>query len=235
MSAPNQVSFLPDDYLDRKLQRRTNILCLVLTALVMGGIGTGFAISLQSINRIVQQQRGVDQSYADAAQRITQLRDLQSKQQRIAHQAEMSASLLEKVPRTLVLAQITNALPAGVSLLALTMESHRHVFPPTPLPIAQFGQPPSTAEPAKSPEQPVVFDVTLRLIGVAATDVQVAQFINHLSRSQLFNDVNLATSDDYQMNADKVRRFSIDMALAADVPRHNESRHDSDTAALELN
>jgi len=51
----------------------------------------------------------------------------------------------------------------------------------------------------------------------------------------LFNDVNLATSDDYQMNADKVRRFSIDMALAADVPRHNESRHDSDTAALELN
>jgi Tfp pilus assembly protein PilN len=232
MSAPNQVSFLPDDYLDRKLQRRTNIICLVLAAVVMGGIGSAFAISQQSINRVVQQQRAVDQSYADAAQRITLLHDLQAKQQRVAHQAEMSASLLEKVPRSLVLAQVTNSLPVGVSLLALTMESHKHVFPPAPTPAIQPGQPAPKA--AKPPEQPVVFDVSLKLTGVAATDVQVAQFINRLSRCELFNDVNLAISDEYQIEGDKVRRFTVDMTLVAEVPHHDGPQQNQDTAALEL-
>jgi Tfp pilus assembly protein PilN len=231
MNAPNQVSFLPDDYLDRKLQRRTNIICLVLAVLVMGGIGSAFALDQQSINRIVQQQRIVDQSYADAAARITQLHDLQTKQQRVSHQAEMSASLLEKVPRSLVLAQVTNCLPVGVSLLQLSMESHRHVF--APLPVANPTQAP-TARAPKPAEQPVVFDVSLRLTGVAATDVQVAQFINHLSRCELFKDVNLAISDEYQMQGDTVRRFVVDMTLAADVPHHDGSPANTDTAALEL-
>jgi hypothetical protein len=98
----------------------------------------------------------------------------------------------------------------------------------------QPGQPPALGKPAKPPEQPVVFDVSLKLTGVAATDVQVAQFINHLSRSELFNDVNLAISDEYQMEGDKVRKFVINMNLAPDVPKHNGPLPNLDTAALEL-
>ena len=30
MSAPNQLSFLPDDYLARKAQRRANLICATL-------------------------------------------------------------------------------------------------------------------------------------------------------------------------------------------------------------
>ena len=35
MSAPNQVSFLPDDYLARKAQQRTNIICAMLFLIVI--------------------------------------------------------------------------------------------------------------------------------------------------------------------------------------------------------
>ncbi len=37
MASPNQLSFLPDDYMERKSQRRTNAICAVLSILVIGG------------------------------------------------------------------------------------------------------------------------------------------------------------------------------------------------------
>jgi hypothetical protein len=36
MAAPNELSFLPDDYLERKARRRANALCASLSVIVMG-------------------------------------------------------------------------------------------------------------------------------------------------------------------------------------------------------
>ena len=41
-SAPNQLSFLPDDYLELKAQRRTNAICAGLFAVVVGMVGVTF-------------------------------------------------------------------------------------------------------------------------------------------------------------------------------------------------
>ena len=38
MAAPNELSFLPDDYLERKARRRANALCAGLSVIVMGAI-----------------------------------------------------------------------------------------------------------------------------------------------------------------------------------------------------
>jgi len=38
MTAPNELSFLADDYLARKASRRANALCAGLSVIVMGGI-----------------------------------------------------------------------------------------------------------------------------------------------------------------------------------------------------
>jgi hypothetical protein len=38
MAAPNELSFLPDDYLERKGRRRANALCADLSVIVMGAI-----------------------------------------------------------------------------------------------------------------------------------------------------------------------------------------------------
>src|ERR1044072_1275186 len=48
---------------------------------------------------------------------------MQEKQRTMAHQAELTASLLEKVPRSFILAEITNGIPTGVSLLDFSMAS----------------------------------------------------------------------------------------------------------------
>ena len=45
MSAPNDLSFLPDDYFQRKGRRRANALCAALAVVVMGAIGSAFTLT----------------------------------------------------------------------------------------------------------------------------------------------------------------------------------------------
>ena len=47
--SPNELSFLPDDYLERKAQRRTNAICAVLFLVVMCAIGSAFTYTERSV------------------------------------------------------------------------------------------------------------------------------------------------------------------------------------------
>src|SRR3954471_7833693 len=132
MNAPNQLSFLPDDYLERKAQRRTTIIFGVLFGLVLAGCLFATQVSKKKMRVVEQQLAAIDSEYAEAAKRIEQFQQLQTKQRQMARQAELTSSLLEKVPRSFILAEITNALPAGVSLVDFAMDSKVRQRPPEP-------------------------------------------------------------------------------------------------------
>ena len=123
MGAPNELSFLPDDYLERKARRRTNTICAILFCIVIGAIASAFWVTEKGMREIEGQAAAVDQQYTEAAKKIEQFQQLQEKQRTMAHQAELTSSLLEKVPRSFILAEITNGMPEGVSLLDFMMES----------------------------------------------------------------------------------------------------------------
>ena len=48
MASPNELSFLPEDYLEQKARRRANVLCLSLSAVVLVAIGATFMLSERS-------------------------------------------------------------------------------------------------------------------------------------------------------------------------------------------
>lgn len=225
MSSPSQLSFLPDDYLARKAQRRANVVCAGLFVVVMGAMGTAFTLSERSVREVERKHAEVDQQYADAARRIEQVRKMQDKQRQMAQQAELTASLLEKVPRTFVLAEITNSLPSGVSLLDFALDAkRRNAPPPTPAAKTIFEQKQQEIEKEKAAKKaaeqqvrPRVYDVTMKLTGIADTDVQVAQFISKLNRSPLFKDVNLLISDQFDRDGQKLRKFQIELMLVPDA------------------
>src|SRR5436309_16139947 len=98
MAAPNELSFLPDDYLERKQRRRTNAICAVLFCIVISSIGGAFTVTERSMREIEKQASDIDLQYTSAAKRIEQYQQMEEKQQTMQHQAELTASLLEKVP-----------------------------------------------------------------------------------------------------------------------------------------
>jgi len=236
--SPNQLSFLPDDYLELKARRRTNVICASLFVVVSLALGAAFTLDQRANRQVEAREAEVDQRYAEAAKRIVQVEQMQVKQRQLARQAELSASLLEKVPRSFILAQITNSLPAGVSLLEFKLESKVRATPPQPARTA-FEQRKADVEAQKKsaappPPEPKRYDVMMKLAGVAETDVQVAQFINKLSQSPLLREVNLLVSDQYTQGEDKLRRFELEMTLRPEAQATPDLLRQNRTAAVEL-
>jgi Tfp pilus assembly protein PilN len=249
MASPNQLSFLPDDYLERKAQRRTNVICAGLFLIVMIAIGSAFTVSERSTRDIDQRHDAKEREFTAEARRIQQAEKMQEKQRTMSRQAELAASLLEKVPRSFLLAEFTNALPPGASLVDFVMESKvKNGTPSTKVPP---GTPSSTAfqqrqaaaaakkgaadaKDGSAGSQPEVktYDVTMKLTGIAYTDVQVAQFIRKLNESKMLSEVNLLITDQFDKDGEQLRKFQIECKLD---PRAEITPGDSNkTVAVEL-
>lgn len=216
MSSPNQLSFLPDDYLDGKRQKRTNIVLSIVFVLILSAVVTAGWYSKQALREAEAAHDEVDRQFVDAAKKIEQVRQMQEKQRKMASQAELTASLLEKVPRSFLLAELTNAMPGGISLLDVILDSK--VRQPgtgsgakTQFEMKRAAQTP-TAKGSAAP-QAKLYDVGLKVTGIADNDVQVAQFMAKLNTSSLLRDVNLVISDEFTYNESKMRKFQIEMTV----------------------
>src|SRR5688572_6398443 len=218
MKSPNELSFLPDDYLERKAQRRTNAICATLFLIVMTAIGSAFTYTEKAMRQAEQQHDAIEKHYTDAAKRIEQFQQLQEKQRTMAMQAELTSSLLEKVPRSFLLAEITNGMPDGVSLLDLNLEARviANAGPAAPKTAFEIRKAEIEGGTGKPAAQPRVYDVSMRATGIAQNDVLVAQFIRKLNKSTLLKDVNLMFTDEFepgQKDGPKLRKFQLELKL----------------------
>jgi len=216
MSSPNQLSFLPDDYLDGKRQKRTNIALSIVFVLILSAVVAAGWYSKQALREAEAAHDDVDRQFVDAAKKIEQVRQMQEKQRKMANQAELTASLLEKVPRSFLLAELTNAMPGGISLLDVILDSKVRqagtgAGAKTQFEIKRAAQAPANKGPAVP--QAKLYDVTLKVTGIADNDVQVAQFMAKLNTSTLLRDVNLVISDEFTYNDSKMRKFQIEMTV----------------------
>ncbi|HZL37352.1 MAG TPA: PilN domain-containing protein [Tepidisphaeraceae bacterium] len=238
MNSPNELSFLPDDYMERKARRRAMALGSALLAIVIGGVGAALYITEHSMASVEQKHQSVVTKFTEAARRIEQVRKLHDQQRKIVQHAELAASLVERIPRSNILAELTNSLPHGTSLLDLSLESKAHQ---EPAPVAQtaFDAKKIALEAKRKADANGIeapkYDVQIKVTGVADTDVQVAQYLTKLNHCPLFQDVNLVISDVYQPPEQKsitMRRFQVQMALnpRAEV---KEGSHATETAAVD--
>jgi hypothetical protein len=236
MSSPSQLSFLPDDYLERKAQRRTNVICAALFLVVTVAIGGAFALSDKALKAARDQNADASVKYSEAARPIQQFQQLQEKQRTMAHQAELTSSLLEKVPRSFLLAELTNAMPPGVSLIEMKLESRRRAVPAPPVKSAFEQKREESVGAKEAPAPPPVrqYDVEVKLIGMATTDVQVATFISKLNGSPMLKDVNLVISDEFSAQDEKLRKFEIELMLNPSAEVENLQRRNTKTAATDL-
>lgn len=234
MAAPNELSFLPDDYLERKGRRRANALCAGLSVVVMGAIAAAFWTSERSMREVEGRLDKVAKDYADAAKSIEQANKIEAQQQKIVRQADLAASLVEKVPRSNLLAEFTNRLPPGTSLLDLSLESRTKSVPqaPTAAPAAAAPRPGQPA--ASAPPQALEFDVYLKMTGLADTDSQVAEFMQNLYACHLVTNVQLLATEPFKHDDREMRRFQIEMQQDPKAEVSETQAAKTNTAAVEL-
>ena len=115
------INFVPDDYIQNNESKRTNLMYLILLVVVMTALGGSF-ITIKIRQRACRAKENlINTRMAKMHEAIQQFDELQVKKRAMMKTALTTAELLEPVPRSILLASLTNNLPSGVSLVNLTL------------------------------------------------------------------------------------------------------------------
>ena len=183
------LDFLPDGYAERRRARRTNAFCLAIFVAVVAAVGTTFHMSDKSLAAVEADYQAANDRYTGAARQIEQVKKMLEKRKTVADRVELAVSLREKLPRSNLMAELTNALPSGVSLTECSLEATR-VVSSAPAKTS-FEQKSSAGQAAEAPPQPLAFDTKFTVAGVSYTEAQVSDYIDALNRCGYFKAVDL--------------------------------------------
>ena len=216
----SMVNLLPEDYVARRAQKRANVFCTVLFAVVMGGVVAAAVVSERQYRNTRLVSERVNQAYAEAADLIKQLRQLENTRQKLLAKAKLTAGLLERVPRSYLLATVTEALPEGASLTRFELKTRRQVTVRR-APAAKTRYQVAAAKRAAKAKGKVKatggMSVGITVVGLAGTDVQVAKFIAAMARCPLMETVDLVYSQQKKQGSALVREFRVDVQLKPDA------------------
>lgn len=225
-TAPAQGSFLPQEYVARKTEGRINIIILSLFALVMAGVVGAFFVTNRRWENLKVEQAQVNEQYVQEGKKIEQLKGLESQRAQMMEKAQITAALLERVPRWAVLGEVTLRKPISTTLDSLIIKSTRVdpvIIPAAaaPAPVVKSLTDKLTGAPAPVPEKPRVmpptFTYALTISGSAATNADVADFFASLQASPVFEKMELTFIREAKEQGKEFRKFEFTGAVRADA------------------
>ncbi|MBN1436292.1 MAG: PilN domain-containing protein [Sedimentisphaerales bacterium] len=224
----NHSNFLPEDYVQKKSQRRVNAIFFALFVLVAAAVAVGVIMTERRQSRVDLLKAEQDAEVAAVQQSLTTLEEIQSRRSQILDKARLSATLIDPIPQSLILALITNRLPDDVVLSIYKMDTRE--IARTAAPVAapddrrsRRNRNQQNDEEAQAPPLPPESITTLELQGLAENDLLVADFVKNLDNSTLLDQVSLHFSrEDEQPDGTVLRSFRI-------TARVNSQRDNIDT------
>ena len=213
------INFVPDDYVQDAESSRTNVLYLVLFGVVMIALsGLFMTIKIRQRACGVREQL-VNTKMTKIQEAIKKFEELQTKRGEMMRTALITSQLIEPVPRSVLLASLTNNLPQGVSLLKLGLlqkESGRSLQS-APTSKYQSKQAKKAANAAQVSRESLL-ETHIDIEGVAPSDLQVAEYIGRMSNSSLLDNVALVESKEHEVeDGTMFRRFKLTAMLKKEV------------------
>ena len=194
------INFVPDDYIQKKDTWRTNWMYMFLCLVVISAMAGTFAIIKIRQQAISRQAGIVAEKLLKAQEDISKFEELRAKQKTMMDTALTAVDLIEKVPRSIIIAQLTNSLPNGTSLSKVKLSEQV----PNEMRSRRSN---AAASDAKAVSQAYV-----EIEEYAPSDQEVADYIAALDGSELFNRVDLIYTQQYKKDREdtySVRKFKL--------------------------
>ena len=215
------INFVPDDYVQSGESRRTNVVCLVLVVLVMTALGGSF-VTIKIRQRACRaREELINTRMVRLQESIKQFEELQIRRKAMMKTALTIAELLEPVPRSVLLAALTNNLPPGVSLLKLGLIQKEPKSKPNtaPAPTNKYkaAQARKTSEAEARLSREKSLEMHIDIGGMSPSDLQVAAYLERLSSSTLLDHVGLVESKEHAIEDTTFRQFKLKAMLRKEV------------------
>lgn len=211
------INFVPDDYVQQRRASRSNVLYLMLLLAMLGAIGITFGFIKMRQRTVQTELARLNSRMTEAQQQIAQLEELKTKSKTMMATMVMTAELLEPVPRSIILASLTNNLPSGVSLLDFGLEEKETQIYQSSGKSATTSRYNKSTGNAASDEPKKSVSTNLEIKGLAPSDIQVAGFISRLNDAILFDDVSLVESKEIEVDKIKYREFRLKAVIRSDL------------------
>lgn len=218
-------SFLPDEYVEHRRNRRTSYLVMTMFLVVVASIGGAFLHRHYVLKDALQRQENMMSRYESAADLVEAITELQESRDEMIARAILASALVERVPRSVLLADLIERMPEELALVKLELKS---TLVRTPAPAtgrgAGSGRPPrrpgrGEAIQAESEQIFVVPEYVVRLAieGLAPTDLHVSRFLASLNADDLLQSVRLESTEEDVIDDTVMRRFKITFTLRQDA------------------
>jgi hypothetical protein len=212
----SRVDFVPDEYVQQRESGRANFMYLLLFGALMCGIGVTFSIIKMRQKAVETELLAVNAKMSQASVQIKQLEQLKTTGKEVMRTMVMTSELVERVPRSIILACLTNNLPTGVSLLQFKLDERvvKKVVYKAACSTAASAAAAAKAQ-ALAPKD--VIETTVDISGIAPSDIGVANYIARLSESTLLSKVALVESKERKIEDTKFREFKLRAYIKADM------------------
>ncbi|MGA0175039.1 MAG: PilN domain-containing protein, partial [Phycisphaerales bacterium] len=174
-------------------------------------------------------QEQVSASFSAVAVEIRDMQEQEKTRREMLEKAQLAASLVDPVPRSILLSELVRRMPEKVSLLELELRSEPvKVVRAKPVAAAPAAAPKSraaaargqarTAEKAEPPKpEPLRYAVALTIVGLAPSDLDVSEYLQNLNQFDLLESVRLEVSEEKQVAGLPTRQFRIAIRLGPDA------------------
>ncbi len=214
---PAGGSFLPEDYLQKKAERRTVFISLFLFTVVSAGVVGAFFVTHRRWNDVKLEQERINAEYVTETAKIEQLKSLEKQKAEVIEKAEITTAIKEKVPRSILLAELINRMPKQLTLKDVALKSKRIVQAPPPPPaagagaVANRGQATPNNGAPPPPPKPVAprFEFTIEMTGLASTDGEIADYVTALNECPLLSKVDMLSAKEVTIDDTVLREFQI--------------------------
>lgn len=240
-------SFLPEDYVRGKDEARWNIISLLLFGVVMIAVVSAFMLTNRRWQSVRVEQESIRTQFEEEAIKIAALEELEKQRVEMTEKATIVAALRDRVPRSLLMAELWRAKPIDTTLTTIELEGERIRQAPVSsgkpgsggaVASLRGGKSAAASEEAAKAAQvaPPEFRHALLIEGVAEANDQIADYLANLKESPLLKEVELQFINETVLENHQYRRFRITALLnpdarATDVEEAEEMTLFSETAS----
>ena len=210
-------SFLPEDYVKSKGERRANLLSLSLFGVMMLAVVAAFFATNKKWMNVRDENRSINAMYVQEAAKIDELKALEAQRDELIKKAEVTAALVERVPRSLLFAEIVRRMPDEVKLLEMELESEEIKKASSSAKksagvrtLSGAAKAASGANAAEEEESLVPeYRQSLTLVGVGRDNDNIADYIESLKNCSILTGVELQYIKETKIENADLRKFEL--------------------------